>query len=167
MPPTADVAALGLLLGRLERLNESLVVEVCTAEGVSPGELRVMAMLRHGAPAEGARPTEISRWVVQTSGGLTATLRRLEAAGRVERVDDPEDGRGRRVSLTEAGRAFYDQLFDDLGARYAEVLDDLDIEETTEVVKVVIDAFERSAGLAPTVEWDLTRTLTERVATPT
>jgi DNA-binding MarR family transcriptional regulator len=162
----ADVAGLGLLLGRLERLNESLVVEVCSADGVSPAELRVLAMLRHGAPPDGVRPTDISRWVVQTSGGLTATLRRLEGAGRIERTEDPDDGRGRRVSLTAAGRAFYDRLFTELTDRYAYVLDGLDAEATTDAVKTVIDAFERAAGLTPTADWDLTRTLAADTDTP-
>jgi DNA-binding MarR family transcriptional regulator len=162
----AEVAALGLLLGRLERLNESLVVDVCSAEGVSPAELRVLAMLRHGTPTEGVRPTAISRWVVQTSGGLTATLRRLEAAGRIERVEDPDDGRGRRVILTEAGRAFYDRLFEDLTDRYTTVLSGLDVGATTDAVKTVIDVFERSAGLTPTADWDLTRLITAGTDAP-
>ena len=103
MSAPAPLAALVLLLGRLERLNESLVAEVCSSRGVSPGEFRVLAMLRHGGPEDGVRPTEISRWVVQTSGGLTATLHRLERDGRAERVPDPRDGRGRLVSVLRLG----------------------------------------------------------------
>jgi DNA-binding MarR family transcriptional regulator len=161
----AEVTALALLLGRLERLNESLVAEICGLHGVSPAELRVLALLRHGRVGpEGVRPTEISTWVVQTSGGLTATLGRLEHHGRIERVDDPADGRGRLVVLTESGRAFYDRLLDDLTERYGVVLEAIDLDQALVTVRQLIDAFERSAGLTPTGDWSLVRQLGRRTA---
>lgn len=151
-----EVATLGLLLGRLERLNESVVAAVCAEHGVSPAEVRVLAMLRHGSAQSGVRPTEISRWVVQTTGGLTATLRRLEADGRISREDDPDDGRGRLVRLTEAGAAFYDLVFDQLSEAYGEILAAVDVETSTEAVRRLIECFEHAAGRPTTRQWDLT-----------
>lgn len=156
-PP--QTTSLALLLGRLERLNESLVAEICGQHGVSPAELRVLAMLRHGrGGTEGLRPTEIGTYVVQTSGGLTATLRRLEGQGRIERRSDPADGRGRLVVLTEAGRAFYDELLADLGQCYETVLEPVDVGRAEVAVRDLIDALERSGGRAPTGGWSLTPT---------
>ena len=155
MRASDDLAALALLLGRLERLNEAVVTGVCAAERVSPAEFRVLAMLRHGTAGEAVRPTDISRWVVQTSGGLTATLRRLEMAGRVERVPDPDDGRVRRVALTDDGAAFYDRLLGILTSRYDDALAGLDIEATTTAVRSLIDALERTTGRASSSEADL------------
>jgi DNA-binding MarR family transcriptional regulator len=157
---TPEVVGLALLLGRLERLNDSIVTEICGTHGVSPSELRVLAMLRHGRGGpDGVRPTEISTWVVQTSGGLTATLRRLEEHARIERIEDPEDGRGRLVVLTPTGRDFYDQLLHELGLHYAEAFEGVDVDGAGETIKVLIDALERSSGMTPTGGWDLARQL--------
>lgn len=157
MSDPARPATLVLLLGRLERLNESLVAEVCSSRGISPGEFRVLAMLRHGGSDDGVRPTEISRWVVQTTGGLTATLHRLERDGRAERVPDSRDGRSRLVRLTTAGRSFYDDVLDELTDRYETVLAGVDVEATQATVRSLISGFERAGGRSPTGEWDLTR----------
>ena len=154
MSSTAEESALVLLLGRLERLNETLVTEVCNHHGISPGELRVLAMLRHGTGAEGIRPGDIGRWVVQTTGGLTATISRLEAADRIERRSDPEDGRGRRVVLTDSGRQFYDSLLSELEDRYRTILDRVDVESSLTAVRALIDAFERAGGHSLSGSWN-------------
>jgi DNA-binding MarR family transcriptional regulator len=61
-------------------------------------------------------PTQLSRIVLQTTSGMTKTLRRLEAAALVERIPDPDDRRGRLVRLTTAGSHLIEdctrQMFD-------------------------------------------------------
>jgi DNA-binding MarR family transcriptional regulator len=155
MSDSAEVAAFGLLLGRLSRLNESLVDEVCADRGVSPAEYRVLAMLRHSDLGVGVRPGAISQWVVQTSGGLTATMGRLESAGRIERVTDPDDRRARRVRLTQDGRGFFEDLSADLMVAYQAVLSDLDLAAPTDTVRLLIEAFEQAASLPCSSQWDL------------
>ncbi len=103
----------------------------------------------------------IARYVVQTSGGLTATLRRLEDTGRITRLDDPDDRRGRLVALTATGTAFYDQLLGELTERYAKALDTVDIEQTTATVRRLIDAFERFGNRPTTGGWQLTDELSK------
>ena len=48
-------------------------------------------------------PTQLSQSVVQTTSGMTKTLRRLEKAGLVARVADPADGRRQLIRLTREG----------------------------------------------------------------
>ena len=48
---------------------------------------------------------ELSSSLVQTTGGTTKTIRRLEERGLVMRVDDPDDGRRTLIELTDPGRA--------------------------------------------------------------
>src|SRR4051794_36570329 len=52
---------------------------------------------------DGLRITELGEDVLLTQPGMSRLIARLEAAGLVERVDDPNDGRACRIRLTEAG----------------------------------------------------------------
>lgn len=142
----ADPTTLTLLLARLSRLIERTIIDVCTLHGTTPAELRVLSMLSH-RPGGAGSPSDIARWVVQTSGGLTATLKRLEDDGHVERRPDPDDGRGRLVALTDAGRAFHDRVLADLVERNAEIFGTVDTDAALAAVRELTSAFERSAGL--------------------
>lgn len=141
-----DLATLVLLLGRLERLSDAFVTGVCRRHGVMPAELRVLAMLRHAPTPAGVRPSVMARAIVQTSGGLTATLGRLEDAGRVIRIDDPDDARSRLVALTDAGRAFHDDVFADLTDRFSIAMDRVDIGAALASVRELLDGYERIGG---------------------
>ena len=144
----ADPTTFALLLGRLARLNETLIGEICTEHGTTPAEVRVMSLLTH-RPDRSASPSDIATFVVQTSGGLTATLRRLETDGLVERVADPDDGRGKLVVLTEEGEAFHARLLAAIVARVERVLDSVDLDEADVVVRALVEAFEVDGGLPP------------------
>jgi DNA-binding MarR family transcriptional regulator len=149
---TVATTELALLLGRLERLNESYLADLCRQHDLGPSELRVLAMLRHGRSGP-ISPTVIGSWIVQTSGGLTATLGRLEQAGHVERLPDPDDGRGRLVALTPGGRAAYDAVFDDLQRRYDRTLADIDVDVALPVVRALVRAFESSSDVRSSHGW--------------
>ena len=95
---TVDHLTSALLLGRLGRLTDSVTTDIC-AEAATPAENRVLAYLVHAAEHT-ARPSDVARFVVQTSGGLTATLSRLESAGLDERRPEPSDGRGKLIVLS-------------------------------------------------------------------
>jgi DNA-binding MarR family transcriptional regulator len=70
---------------------------------LSPSEYGVVYAL--SAAPEGLRITELSADVLLTQGGISRLVARLEAAGLLERVADPDDGRASRIRLTEAGVA--------------------------------------------------------------
>lgn len=142
-----DLTTMTLLLGRLSRLNEAAVTEVCAEHGTTPAELRVMSLLVH-RPAGSASPSDIASFVVQTSGGLTATLRRLETDGYVERRADPSDGRGRLVALTETGATFHDLVIDAVVARVSRAVVGLDLPRVDELIRQLVDGFERAEGSA-------------------
>ena len=154
MSSPETLPTLVLLLARLERLNESFMAGVCRRHDISPSELRVLAMLRHRTDAGRVSPSQLAEWIVQTSGGLTATLHRLEEADNVVRVEDPDDGRGRLVQLTDRGAAFYEAVFADLVDRYGVVFADLDQDEALSSVRRMIEAFERHDGTVRTGDWE-------------
>lgn len=141
----ADLTTLTLLLGRLGRLHEAAIADVCAAHRTTPAEMRVLSLLSHRA--EGiASPSDIANFVVQTSGGLTATLRRLETDGAIERMADPNDGRGRIVVLTEHGRELHDRVVTAVVDRVGAVFDGFDLAATEQLVRDLVVSFEEIEG---------------------
>ena len=141
-----DPLTFTLLLGRLGRLTDSMTADICAEAATTPAEIRVLAYLVH-APEHTARPSDVARFVVQTSGGLTATLSRLESAGLVERRPDPSDGRGKLIVLSGEGRRLHDTVITRLTDAAAAAVSDLDLEDVGTHVRDLIIALERAAGL--------------------
>ena len=68
---------------------------------LSPREYGVLYALSN-AP-HGLRITALHGDILLTQPGISRLIGRLEAAGLVERVDDPDDARACRIRLTDAG----------------------------------------------------------------
>jgi DNA-binding MarR family transcriptional regulator len=77
-----------------------------------PHEYGVLYALAN-AP-NGLRITELGNDVLLTQPGMSRLIARLETAGLVERVDDPDDGRACPIRLTETGARAQRQV----GARH-------------------------------------------------
>lgn len=60
--------------------------------------------VRLGGPK---RPSDLARAFQVTKATMTSTLQRMEPKGLVAIVPDEQDGRGRLVTITEAGRAMH------------------------------------------------------------
>ncbi|MDX2266171.1 MAG: MarR family transcriptional regulator [Hyphomicrobiales bacterium] len=77
-------------------------------EAVLPDDLTVpqFVVLNHFVRLGGERsPSDLARIFQVTKGTMTSTLQRLEAKRFIDMLPDPEDGRGKRVRITDAGRA--------------------------------------------------------------
>mgnify|MGYP002781193073 CR=1 FL=1 len=74
--------------------------------------------VRLGGPK---RPSELARAFQVTKATMTSTLHRMEGKGLVAIVSDDSDGRGRLVTITDAGRAMHAACI----GRLAPVLEDL------------------------------------------
>ena len=95
------------LLGVVIRLELAVThaLEGITADaGLSLGDYLVLAVVRR-SPAGRSAPTAICDVLGRTTGGMTLTLDRLEAAGWLGRTPDPKDRRRVVVELTASGRA--------------------------------------------------------------
>lgn len=68
-------------------------------------EFDVLSTLLRSGPPYRLRPTELFRWLMITSGGLTARLARLEKRGLITRIADPADRRSLLVALTAEGQS--------------------------------------------------------------
>jgi DNA-binding MarR family transcriptional regulator len=69
----------------------------------------VLASLRRAGKPYRLTPTQLYNSLMLTSGAMTNRVDRLEAAGLVERLQDPADRRGVLVSLTKDGLKLIDK----------------------------------------------------------
>jgi DNA-binding MarR family transcriptional regulator len=108
----------------ITRLARRLRQEAGTELG--PSQVAALATIeRHGplSPSEVAKVERIKRPTA------TRILRHLEEAGLVERVKDPEDGRGSILSVTADGRSHLKRLRARKTAYLASRLDKLNAED--------------------------------------
>jgi DNA-binding MarR family transcriptional regulator len=98
----AMILAFGRLQGAANRLDYILGRAIEQECGISHLMFEVLLILgRAGDP--GLSMGAIGREQVLTTGGVTRLVDRMQAAGLVERTDDPADRRGRLVHLTPLG----------------------------------------------------------------
>ena len=123
--PDWDLTGMALLgrVSRIERLLEVRRLDVLRPDGLTTADIDVLASLWRN-PA-GQRPRDLRRTMMIGSGTLTPRLDRLEAAGWLQRRPDPEDQRGRVLTLTDAGRRRVPQLVERLLAAENQALADL------------------------------------------
>jgi DNA-binding MarR family transcriptional regulator len=78
---------------------------------VSASEYDVLAVLRRSGIPYRLNPSALTERLGRSSGGMTKMLKRLQAGGYVERVGDPDDGRGSLVVLTRRGLELQGRIF--------------------------------------------------------
>jgi DNA-binding MarR family transcriptional regulator len=126
----AVVARLLRVAHRFEEAQDAFF----SALGLKPGWLDVLAALRRAGDPYRLTPTRLSIEALISTAGMTNRLDRLEQAGLVCRLPDPDDRRGILVELTEEGRELVDAAVDAhrglskrlLGSLDARERDDLD-----------------------------------------
>ena len=107
--PLGDAPALDLpdggLLGSIVRLNvqvTEVLERIAGASDLTFADYLVLGVVRR-SPGGRSAPTSIANVLSRTTGGMTLTLDRLEAAGLVRRTRHAEDGRRVVIELTATG----------------------------------------------------------------
>jgi DNA-binding MarR family transcriptional regulator len=96
------IVAFGRLQGAANRLEYILGRAIEAECGISHLMYEVLLIIgRAGGPGLSMRA--IGQEQVLSTGGVTRLVDRMESAGLVERVADPDDRRGRLVRLTSSG----------------------------------------------------------------
>ena len=110
--PDLDVAPMGVVgrISRLSRIFEREIQEVFSSFGLHRGEFDVLATLRRVGDPYQLNPSELSKTLMVTSGGMTNRLDRLEKAELIVRQPDPQDRRGSRVGLSKKGLELVDEI---------------------------------------------------------
>ncbi|MEU7146313.1 MarR family transcriptional regulator [Nocardia sp. NPDC046473] len=145
--PDLELEAMSIL-GRLARLliiGQRVVEEVFTAHGLQRGEFDVLAALRRSGEPYELNPSVLADTLMLSRAGMTGRLDRLESAGLVRRIADPDDRRAVRVALTENGRTLIDRVVTahaDNETRMLAVLSATDRSELDRIARVLLGSLE-------------------------
>jgi DNA-binding MarR family transcriptional regulator len=129
--PDLDVAPLEVLsrVTRLARHLDRARRTAFAAHGLETWEFDVLAALRRAGEPYVLSPGQLLASTLVTSGTMTNRVDRLAARGLVVRAPDPDDRRGVRVRLTDAGKERVDEALAALLARERELLEALSVED--------------------------------------
>jgi DNA-binding MarR family transcriptional regulator len=109
------VDRIGKINSRMKKAQKATLRE----HDLTPEEWGVMTTLRLGKDACRSSPGDLASDLELSSGAMTSRLDRLEEAGLVRRLPDPDDRRGVVVELTEKGREAWDLAANVQGRREA------------------------------------------------
>lgn len=116
--PGVDPEVEGIVdrINGLRRRFHAMADETLAELGLAEGAWKVLTTLRFAGPPYRRSVGKLAKRAELSSGAMTNRLDRLEEAGLVRRLPDPEDRRGVLVELTEAGHRAWE---DGLGAQGA------------------------------------------------
>jgi DNA-binding MarR family transcriptional regulator len=120
-----DVEAIVSRVDMAQRHLERAAVDTRDQVGLAHGELKILLRLTRGLRNQG----DIAKNLLVSTGTMTNQLDKLEAAGLVVRLPDPDDRRGKLVEMTPAGRATLDNYINVQAMRERQLLGGLSSEE--------------------------------------
>jgi DNA-binding MarR family transcriptional regulator len=149
--PDLDLFPLGVIgrLSRISRHYELKIEETLAKYGLNGPAFYVLAALRRSGHPYRLSPTELYSSLLVSSGAMTNRIDRLQAAGLVRRVPDPDDGRAVQVALTPKGRRLIDFALEGHNAyerRLLEALDRPQLETLVGLLRQLLAAEEASAA---------------------
>ena len=97
---------------RTGRLMDAWLSATLASDELDTSEFTALVSLLVSGPPHQRSAGELSEALVQTTGGTTKTIRRLEERGLVLRVSDPGDGRRSLIELTDHGRTLVENTLD-------------------------------------------------------
>jgi DNA-binding MarR family transcriptional regulator len=103
--PEMDVSSIAIIarISLAERLIDERMGKVCAEFGLERWGFDVLVALRRMGEPYQLSPTQLYSSLLRTSGAITNRIDRLEEAGFVKRLRDPNDRRGTLVALTAKG----------------------------------------------------------------
>jgi DNA-binding MarR family transcriptional regulator len=112
--PGLDLSGMAVVarLLRVARRFDEAQDEFFAALGLKPGWLDVLGALRRAGDPYRLTPTRLATEALISTAGMTNRLDRLEQAGLIQRLPDPDDRRGVLVELTNDGLELVDAAVD-------------------------------------------------------
>lgn len=119
-------------------LSDRIDEDLRRVHGISAVEYEILVRLSDAGGQ--LRMARLAAQLAHSRSRLTHTIKRMEQAGRVQRIDSPDDGRGVVACLTEAGRQLLVQAAPDHVETVRECLVDLATPEDFAALRRVMDA---------------------------
>jgi DNA-binding MarR family transcriptional regulator len=103
--PDLDLATEGIVerIQKLQRYLDRAMNETLAEFELDRGEWWLLGALRRSGPPYRKSPGKLAEDIGLSSGAMTNRLDRLEQAGLIRRLPDPDDRRALQVELTDAG----------------------------------------------------------------
>jgi DNA-binding MarR family transcriptional regulator len=110
--PELETEVMGILgrFGRLALVMQTAQNDFFARHGLQSGEFDVIAALRRSGHPYALRPSALAEELMLSRAGMTGRLDRLESAGLIRRVANPEDRRSISVELTNSGAELVDAV---------------------------------------------------------
>ena len=118
--------------------------DALSPHGLNATEGVVLLMMFHSAVAQKNTQEDLIRRIHYDKGVMTRTMKGLEQKGFVSREPNPADSRSYLFSLTEAGAALKEPLFDAVRRWNERLLAGID-ERDLETVKTVLEKMAQNA----------------------
>ena len=149
-PPASDPAQLaGLfhgLMGLVQRRYRGESMSLLAESGITMPQLVAMHVLHYTGPSSVTGLVDKLHLSVSATSHL---VDRLHERGYVERVEDPDDRRQKRVSISPAGFALMERLQAERSREFARVMADLDPSLRADLAAVFSRTIAALGGDAP------------------
>jgi DNA-binding MarR family transcriptional regulator len=141
--------ALTMRISRCSRHLERAIDQITEPLGLDFCQYPVLSVLRRqGAPYR-ATPSELACTLILSSGAVTNRVDKLEQAGYVRRLPDPNDRRGVIVELTEEGLVTIDRAIEtqvESESRLVSALDEDERDQLSALLHKLLGSLEDERG---------------------
>ena len=152
--PELDLEVEGIVdrIGGISRRLNRTMDETLGEFGLDTAEHKALSALAQAGPPYRSTPGQLGRRMDLSSGAMTNRLDRMEEAGLIRRLPDPDDRRKVVVELTDHGRETYRSA---VGAQaqkealFAAALSDREKAQLNRLLRLLMIEFERREGSRP------------------
>jgi DNA-binding MarR family transcriptional regulator len=152
--PMLDPEVEGIVdrIGGLQRRFKRAMDETLDEFDLDWSEYKLLSLLTREGEVYRSSPGKLARIMELSSGAMTNRLDRLEQAGLVRRLPDPDDRRGILVELTPEGKRVYEDAVGAQGRKESLVASALSVPEKKQLnalLRRLMIEFERAEGGPP------------------
>jgi DNA-binding MarR family transcriptional regulator len=152
--PMLDPEVEGIVdrIGGLQRRFKRAMDETLDEFNLDWAEYKLLGLLTREGEVYRSSPGKLARIMELSSGAMTNRLDRLEQAGLVRRMPDPDDRRGILVELTPEGKRVYEDAIGVQGRKESLVASALTVPEKKQLnalLRRLMIEFERAEGGPP------------------
>jgi DNA-binding MarR family transcriptional regulator len=150
--PELDARTEGIVdrINVLQRVIRKTHDDTLEQFGLSWGEVQVLSSIRYGGAPYRSTPGRLASQLGLSSGAMTARLDKMEEAGLIRRLRDPDDRRGVFIELTDRGRELWEETIAVQAEKESLVqatLSERDQDRLNDLLRRLVLAFTREYGV--------------------